>query len=301
MRHLHPPALLSRRRGAEVLGALLVIGALALVLALSPSDARAQGPAAAAKEAAAKEHPRVRLAVGTASPPSVYYHGKARARFQYRIGGTKARNLEIQAVRRRNGQVVKRWRRDGVRPGTLEKIRWTGSTTGGSFAGKGKYLFRVRARHGHLADRSKSKGDRNFVLHAYKFPLRASHDYGDGFGAGRGHDGQDVFARCGSELQAAHAGRVTTVGYDAGGGGNYVVISGDHSNLDYVYMHLRGSGIKAREGRHMLAGQRIGKVGESGNAVGCHLHFELWQGAYFAGGHPRSDVGSVLRRWDRWS
>ncbi|MET0750985.1 MAG: hypothetical protein ABWZ43_07970, partial [Solirubrobacterales bacterium] len=36
----------------------------------------------------------------------------------------------------------------------------------------------------------------------YSFPLSARHTYGDGFGAGRGHEGQDLFARCGSAVLA---------------------------------------------------------------------------------------------------
>ena len=290
--------MLSRRRGVELLGALLLIGVLALCLN-GPSSARAQGSDSA--PAVEKKRPPLRLAVERTSPASVFYRAKANARFAYRLAGKQARSIKIQAVRRRGAEVIKSWERRNVAPGGVHKIKWSGTKRGGAFAGKGRYFFRVKTRSGHLADRSKAKGNRNFRLHAFKFPLRARHDYGDGFGAGRGHDGQDIFARCGSELQAAHAGRVTKVGFDAGGGGHYVVINGEHSSLDTVYMHLRGHGIKAREGRRVQAGQRIGKVGESGNAVGCHLHFELWQGAYFAGGHPRRDVGSILHKWDRWS
>ena len=38
--------------------------------------------------------------------------------------------------------------------------------------------------------------------------MPAKHKYGDGFGAGRGHEGQDVFARCGKPIPPHAGGRV---------------------------------------------------------------------------------------------
>src|SRR5688572_18795123 len=58
----------------------------------------------------------------------------------------------------------------------------------------------------------------------YVFPLPSKHTYGDGFGAGRGHDGQDLFAPCGSNLVAAHRGKIQRAGYDGSGYGNIIVL-----------------------------------------------------------------------------
>jgi murein DD-endopeptidase MepM/ murein hydrolase activator NlpD len=53
------------------------------------------------------------------------------------------------------------------------------------------------------------------------------------------------------------------------------------------------------EGARVRMGQRIGRVGKSGNASACHLHFELWSGpGWFEGGHPLPSVGRLLRTWD---
>lgn len=50
-------------------------------------------------------------------------------------------------------------------------------------------------------------------------------------------------------------------------------------------------------GDHMYAGEPVGVVGETGNAitVGCHLHFEIHEH-----GSP-VDPEPALRRWDRFS
>jgi murein DD-endopeptidase MepM/ murein hydrolase activator NlpD len=129
----------------------------------------------------------------------------------------------------------------------------------------------------------------------YYFPVRAKHSYGDGYGAGRGHEGQDVFARCGKPIAAARRGRVKYRGYE-GGAGNYVVINTRGSRRDHMYAHLKRRS-PFRRGQRVRTGDIIGRVGDTGNARGCHLHFELWRGDW----NGRPDVTRKLKLWDRWS
>lgn len=135
------------------------------------------------------------------------------------------------------------------------------------------------------------------------FPVRGPHDYGGSgarFGSGRGgrgHQGQDVFARCGTPLVAARGGRVQFRDHDSAGG-HYIVIDGARTGADYAYMHLR-SRSPFRVGDRVRTGQRIGSVGASGNASGCHLHFEIWTApGWYEGGRP-TDPWRPLRLWDR--
>ncbi len=136
--------------------------------------------------------------------------------------------------------------------------------------------------------------------HNYIFPLQAPHDYGDGFGAGRGHQGQDVFARCGSKLVANHTGRVQTIDRHSSAG-NYIVLDADGTGIDYAYMHLKQKAIP-REGSNVRKGEKIGEVGDTGNASGCHLHFEKWTApGYYEGGHASRTVTKALKSWDKYS
>ena len=83
-------------------------------------------------------------------------------------------------------------------------------------------------------------------------------------------------------------------------GGNYLVIDGDGTDVDYAYMHLRDPSPLAK-GTRVLTGQPIGHVGDTGVADGCHLHFELWSGpGWYTGGAP-FDPLPFLKAWDAYS
>ena len=128
------------------------------------------------------------------------------------------------------------------------------------------------------------------------YPIRGKHEYWDGMGAGRGHDGVDIGSPCGTPLVAAQDGRVRFVKYHPRAG-NYAVIDLAESTIDLAYMHMREPA-SVLVGQALSAGQQIGSVGDTGNASGCHLHFEVWEGAYYGGGAP-IDPMPFLTQWDR--
>jgi hypothetical protein len=133
------------------------------------------------------------------------------------------------------------------------------------------------------------------------FPVAGPHTYGDGFGVNRGdhiHMGQDMPAAEGTPLVSPRRGTVQATGYSASGAGNYVVIRDSGRDRTYVFMHLESGSVAVSEGQSVAAGQRIGRVGSTGDATGPHLHFEEWIGAWYGGGHAIDPLPD-LRRWDR--
>jgi murein DD-endopeptidase MepM/ murein hydrolase activator NlpD len=129
------------------------------------------------------------------------------------------------------------------------------------------------------------------------FPVQGKHDFGtetNRFGGGRDHQGQDVFAKCGTPLVAALAGVVTFKRFQSRAG-HYVVIQAD-DGTGQAYMHLQSPAV-VDKGDRVEAGQRIGLVGDTGRATGCHLHFELWTApGWYEGGSP-IDPLPALQRW----
>ena len=132
------------------------------------------------------------------------------------------------------------------------------------------------------------------------FPINGPHDLErtptNGFGGGRGHDGQDMFAACGTPVVASQGGKVREADFHPVGG-NFIVLTEKETGLDAVYMHLAHTP-RLRAGEKVETDQRIGSVGQTGNAWGCHLHFELWTApGWYAGGAP-FDPLPRLQRWD---
>ena len=244
----------------------------------------------------------LRLKSERTSPRKVFFNGTRKATYRYSIAGRRPKDLKIQIVRRSSGRAVRTWRRDNVEPRTKHTIRWAGTNRQGGETSKGRYVFRVRKPGGGAAKPSRNKkGARSIRLLPHKFPLRGRHQYWDGFGAGRHHMGQDVGARCGSKVVAARSGKVQWRGYQAGGAGYYLVIDGKATGKDYVYMHLRRKN-GPKKGTRVRTGQRIGRVGMTGNSTDCHLHFEIWSPpGWYDGGNAMRSVTRKLKRWDAWS
>jgi murein DD-endopeptidase MepM/ murein hydrolase activator NlpD len=135
---------------------------------------------------------------------------------------------------------------------------------------------------------------------SHSFPLLGtSWSFGDRFGAprsGHTHQGQDLVASSGTSIVAPAAGTVTFVSYQAAGAGYYVVVHEAGQDIWYAFMHLLAGSTAVRVGQTVSRGQLLGKVGATGDATGPHLHFEIWQGPWQAGGHP-IDPLPYLQQW----
>jgi murein DD-endopeptidase MepM/ murein hydrolase activator NlpD len=228
--------------------------------------------------------------------------------FSFRLSGASAAALKVELVRAEDAAVVKTWVPQDVPADQVQSISWNGRL-GRAGAPPGRYLFRLTAATADGAEaRSAQTGDVErdaFDLYDNIFPVRGRHDFGGTgaeFGSGRAghiHQGHDVFAKCGTRMVAARGGTVKFKQYH-GAAGHYLVIDGAGTEVDYVYMHLdQPSPFSA--GDRVYTGQTIGAVGDSGNARGCHLHFELWGApGWYDGGEPLDPLPS-LQAWDSWS
>jgi murein DD-endopeptidase MepM/ murein hydrolase activator NlpD len=214
---------------------------------------------------------------GAAQPPTL----------SYVVHGPGPAEVAVDLVRLTDGVVVARWDAAQVAADVEQRVVWDGLSAG-RVQRTGRYAFRVTV--GGVAQPPAA-----FDFARDRFPILGPHHFGNGFGAGRGHDGLDIFAACGTPLVAAHGGIVKLSGFHARAG-NYVVIDNAGTGSDYAYMHLRDAPLVAA-GTHVFTGQPIGFVGATGAASGCHLHFETWTApGWYAGGRP-VDPGPALRSW----
>lgn len=87
------------------------------------------------------------------------------------------------------------------------------------------------------------------------------------------HDGIDIGGSVnGQAADSIGGGKVTEVGYDENGYGNYVVV--DHGNgYTSLYGHLQKAMVK--QGDTISAGQQVGVIGSTGNSSGPHLHLRV--------------------------
>jgi murein DD-endopeptidase MepM/ murein hydrolase activator NlpD len=234
-----------------------------------------------------------RLAEASVTPEKSFFYGEGKPTLHYIFNGNGATDVRVDLVAQKSGEVVNSWVQEGVEPNSEQVVEWNGVTEDGKAAKSGDYRFRLGGLGDALADGG------NFGYFDHKFPVRAKHTYGDGIGAGRGHQGQDVFAKCGAPIEAARGGKVQFKGYHSRAG-NYVVIDGKKSKFDFAYMHLRKKA-EVGEGDRVRTGEQIGENGDTGNATGCHLHFEMWSApGWYEGGHPISPT-KKLKKWDKWS
>jgi murein DD-endopeptidase MepM/ murein hydrolase activator NlpD len=227
-----------------------------------------------------------------AKPPKGYFAGRKRAAASFLLDSASAQDVRVDVIAD-DGTVVSSILKEDQPPGAPTKIGWNGKTDAGEVAPNGSYEFEVKSLSGGEG------GAVAFEQYDHQFPVRGPHVYGDGLGAGRGHRGQDLAADCETRLVAARGGKVKAKGYQADGAGNYVVIDGKGTDVDYAYMHMIDPAI-VDEGEKVKTGEKIGAVGSTGRSTGCHLHFEMWNGPWYEGGKVM-DPTPHLKKWDDWS
>ena len=85
------------------------------------------------------------------------------------------------------------------------------------------------------------------------------------------HQGVDLRAAYGQEVQAAGAGKVVFSGEQGGYGTSVVIEHRDGTRTRYAHL----SAVTVGKGDEVSAGETVGRAGRSGRATGTHLHFEV--------------------------
>jgi murein DD-endopeptidase MepM/ murein hydrolase activator NlpD len=138
----------------------------------------------------------------------------------------------------------------------------------------------------------------------YIFPVVGASAYVDTYGAfrsdvpGNWHHGDDIFAPLGTPVVAVAGGTLNRAGWEKLGGWRLWVR--DKLGNEFYYAHLSGYSPQALHSTHVVAGEVVGFIGNTGDAftTSSHLHFEI---------HPRPflhlhyngavDPTGYLRRW----
>jgi murein DD-endopeptidase MepM/ murein hydrolase activator NlpD len=140
----------------------------------------------------------------------------------------------------------------------------------------------------HKSSTGKTGSGRSATTHDMVAPVHAAmgtpyHAAGTAWSKGY-HTGVDFPVPTGTSVRVVAAGQVVSAGW--GGSFGYQVVV-RHADGRYTqYAHL--SAISVKDGQSVLAGQRIGRSGSTGNSTGPHLHFEVRTGPGFG-----SDIDPV--------
>ena len=85
------------------------------------------------------------------------------------------------------------------------------------------------------------------------------------------HTGDDYASATGTKVVAVLDGTIAWSNNDGGAYGRWIGLRASNGR-DYVYCHLSVRSVST--GTKVVAGQKIGEVGATGNVTGPHLHFE---------------------------
>ncbi len=138
--------------------------------------------------------------------------------------------------------------------------------------------LRVRLQSADFALQVFAAGS-EIVITGFVFPVADPHTFSSTFGAprsgGRSHEGNDIFAPMGTPLLASERGVIDNMGTGTLGGIKLWLIG--ESGTQYYYAHLIDYAEGITEGTLVEAGEIIGYVGNTGNAISTppHLHYEI--------------------------
>jgi murein DD-endopeptidase MepM/ murein hydrolase activator NlpD len=252
------------------------------------------------------------------SPRASFLDGPA-SRLRFRVDAANARSVHVVVLVRRAGARAVARRLDlGVRrTGRAQSARWSrrGLAAGSYVLSLQTVDARGRATTARVARASLTLLARPqapapaptpgpapvAVGEGGVFPVQGPFTWNDAFGVPRGtrrHNGQDLTAPAGTPVVSPRAGTVIVSDVQSGGAGVYLVVKDAALDRSYVFMHLLAGSVTVSKGQVVRAGQRLASVGSTGHSTGPHLHFEVWVGGWWTGGHA-IDPAPLLRAWSR--
>jgi murein DD-endopeptidase MepM/ murein hydrolase activator NlpD len=141
----------------------------------------------------------------------------------------------------------------------------------------------------------------------FVFPVGAAHNFGgpeNAFGApreGHVHEGQDILTTEGAPVVAPTPGTITSVSYQEGGAGYYVVEDADADDGIFAFMfgHCIANSTVVIEKQVVVAGAQLCSAGQTGDATAPHLYFEMWVGGWYAPGGYQINPLPYLQAWEQ--
>ncbi|TCX53823.1 M23 family metallopeptidase [Dehalobacter sp. 14DCB1] len=105
------------------------------------------------------------------------------------------------------------------------------------------------------------------ITKAYKESPPAGITYRKGY-----HTGIDFISPF-TDVLATLAGSITEVGWDENGWGRYVILRTSDGKYDLIHAHLDKAYVV--RGQKIVAGDKLGLMGATGQVTGAHLHYEV--------------------------
>jgi len=109
---------------------------------------------------------------------------------------------------------------------------------------------------------------------SFQWPLRGRITSPFGPRNQRFHYGIDIAASRGTPVKAAAAGQVTVASHT----GSYGLLLELEHGGGWKSRYAHNSGLEVEKGEQVSSGQTVALVGNTGNATGPHLHFEILRG-----------------------
>ncbi|WP_103534138.1 M23 family metallopeptidase [Streptomyces sp. SM11] len=127
------------------------------------------------------------------------------------------------------------------------------------------------------AERKKKEEERlaklaaSFSLPTFSYTITSTYGQSGALWSSGQHTGLDFAGSAGAPLKAVHSGTITSAGYSGSYGYRTVLQLEDGTEIWYAHQ----SSIEVSVGQKVTTGQTIGRMGDSGNVTGVHLHLEV--------------------------